>query len=88
MTAAVSEGLLARAQSDELSATWRLASRIRNASMLVRGRPSDSLPTHPRDRVGVAYLCGYGTDDASKLVDDYKRLARRASGIVDQLFWT
>jgi glutamate-ammonia-ligase adenylyltransferase len=55
---------------------------------LVRGRPSDSLPTHPRDRVGVAYLCGYGADDASTMLDDYQRLARRATAVVDDVFWS
>ncbi len=88
LDAAVADGLLEADQAGALTDAWRLASRIRNASMLVRGRPMDSLPTHPRDRVGVAYLLGYGSDDASKLVDDYQRLARRASGVVEKVFWS
>src|SRR6266568_2864425 len=44
MAAAVRAGLLAAADADELTAAWDLAARIRNAIMLVRGRPGDTLP--------------------------------------------
>jgi [glutamine synthetase] adenylyltransferase / [glutamine synthetase]-adenylyl-L-tyrosine phosphorylase len=71
-----------------LSRSWRLASRIRNASMLVRGRPSDALPSQARDRVGVAFLGGYATSDASRFFDDYQRTARRASAVVQEVFWS
>jgi glutamate-ammonia-ligase adenylyltransferase len=87
LNAAVDEGLLAAEPAEALIASWRLASRIRNATMLVRGRPSDSLPTSPRDRVGVAFLCGYNRDEASRFDDDYLRFARRASTAVDEVFW-
>ncbi len=86
--AAVGAGLLQSDQANDLARAWRLASRIRNASMLVRGRPSDSLPTQSRDRVGVAFLCGYGAGDASRLFDDYKRVVRRANAVVQQVFWS
>jgi glutamate-ammonia-ligase adenylyltransferase len=56
--------------------------------MLVRGRPSDSLPSQARDRVGVAFLSGYGTTDASRFFDDYQRTARRASAVVQEVFWS
>ena len=35
-----------------------LASRARNATVLVRGRPSDQLPSDPRERAAVAALLG------------------------------
>jgi glutamate-ammonia-ligase adenylyltransferase len=88
LTAAAIDGLIGYGEAEELGRSWRLASRIRNASMLVRGRPSDSLPSQARDRVGVAFLCGYGTHDASRLLDDYQRTARRASAVVRQVFWS
>jgi glutamate-ammonia-ligase adenylyltransferase len=88
LDAAEAAGLMGRDQSVTLRTSWRLASRIRNASMLVRGRPSDSLPTHARDRMGVAFLCGYGADGSSRLLDDYARVARRASAVVQDLFWS
>jgi glutamate-ammonia-ligase adenylyltransferase len=88
LEAAVKDDLLAVSPAEALTSAWRLASRIRNATMLVRGRPSDSLPTSPRDRIGVAFLCGYNRDEASRFDDDYMRIARRASAAVDDVFWT
>jgi [glutamine synthetase] adenylyltransferase / [glutamine synthetase]-adenylyl-L-tyrosine phosphorylase len=87
LDAAVAAGLLSAESRDALQLAWTLASRIRNASMLVRGRPAESLPTGPRDRVGVALLCGYDRSEASRLDDDYRRIARRASVAVDDVFW-
>jgi glutamate-ammonia-ligase adenylyltransferase len=87
LDAAVDEGLLNGESRDGLRLAWTLASRIRNAAMLVRGRPVDSLPTGPRDRVGVAFMCGYRRTEASRLEDDYRRIARRASVAVDEVFW-
>ncbi|MBA2772669.1 MAG: bifunctional glutamine-synthetase adenylyltransferase/deadenyltransferase, partial [Nocardioidaceae bacterium] len=69
-----------------LAASWQLASRIRNATMLVRGRPSDSLPQQ-QDLAGVAFLCGYDVTEASRLPDDYRRGARRAAAAVHRVFW-
>ena len=85
---AVAAGLMGADQAEALSRSWRLASRIRNASMLVRGRPSDALPSQVRDRVGVAFLSGYGTTGASRFFDDYQRTARRASAVVQEVFWS
>ncbi len=87
LEAAVEDELVSRADAAELAAAWRSASRIRNATMLVRGRPSDSLPTQAADRRGVAFLCGYAVDDAGRLSEDYRRVSRRAKGAVDRVFW-
>ena len=87
LRASVEAGLMTDADATVLASAWRFASRIRNATMLVRGRPSDSLPSHPRDRRGVAFLCGYAADDSSRLLDDYLRATRRASAVVERVFW-
>ena len=75
-------------QAQVLAESWRMATRLRNASMLVRGRQSDSLPTASRDQSGVAWLCGYGAGGVGRLIDDYRRAARRASQAVDAVFWS
>jgi glutamate-ammonia-ligase adenylyltransferase len=37
---------------------------------------------------GVARACGYGPDeDPGRFVDDYRRLTRRARGVVEQVFY-
>jgi glutamate-ammonia-ligase adenylyltransferase len=87
LQAAAEAGLLDEDDADVLASSWRLVSRVRNAMMLVRARPSDSLPREPRERSGVAYVCGYGADGAEALVDDYLRVTRRARAVVDHVFW-
>ncbi len=87
LAAAVAAGLVPHADADALTQAWRLASRVRNAIVLVRGRASDSLPRDPRERSGVAYVCGYGAHGAERLVDDYLRVTRQASSVVERLFW-
>ncbi len=87
LDAAVRHGLLGRSDADDLIAAWRLAQRLRNAVMQVRGRPSDSLPGDLRDRAGVAYLLGRSVLDSDRVSEDWRRAARRARAVVDRVFW-
>jgi glutamate-ammonia-ligase adenylyltransferase len=57
--AAVDAGLVAAGDAAALSASWRFAARIRNAIMLVRGRPGDVLPVKHDELTAVARLLGY-----------------------------
>ena len=54
MEAAVEAGLLPAADVAALMAAWELAARIRNAIVLVGGRPSDILPGRHRELTAVA----------------------------------
>ncbi len=87
LAAEVAAGLVCEADADELVAAWRLASRIRNAVMLVRGRPSDALPSDNRELAAVASLLGHRKGESSVLLDDWLRTSRRASQVVERLFW-
>ncbi|MBK9697291.1 MAG: bifunctional [glutamine synthetase] adenylyltransferase/[glutamine synthetase]-adenylyl-L-tyrosine phosphorylase [Propionibacteriaceae bacterium] len=87
LDAAVAAGLVSDADAAALSQAWLLASKIRNASMLLRGRASDSIPTDPRERAAVAQIIGYGKGESSLMVEDYRRFARVARGVMDRLFW-
>lgn len=87
LAAAVAHGLLGDADADALAAAWRLASRARNATVLVRGRPSDQLPTDARERAAVSRILGYGPGESAAMVNDYQRTARRARVVVDRIFW-
>jgi len=80
-------GLLDAVDAGHLEAAWLLASRIRNQIMLVRGRGSDSLPADTRELAALAELLGYGPAEASHLLADYRRITRRARGVVDRVFW-
>ncbi|HET8659686.1 MAG TPA: bifunctional [glutamine synthetase] adenylyltransferase/[glutamine synthetase]-adenylyl-L-tyrosine phosphorylase, partial [Micromonosporaceae bacterium] len=84
LAAACGAGLLGAGDAAALAAAWRLASRVRNALMLVRGRPSDQLPRHGAELAGVVALCGGG--DPGTFVDGYLRTARRARAVVDWVF--
>ena len=87
LEAAVGAGLLDRSDADELAAAWRLAQRLRNVMMLVRGRASDLLPRGPLDRAGVAYLLGHGPGGFEAVADEWRRTARRARAVVERVFW-
>ncbi|MGH3343563.1 MAG: bifunctional [glutamine synthetase] adenylyltransferase/[glutamine synthetase]-adenylyl-L-tyrosine phosphorylase [Carbonactinosporaceae bacterium] len=86
--ATVGAGLLDAEDADVLESAWRMASRIRNAVMLVRGRPSDVLPSEVRELGGVARYLGYGPADTGDMIEDYRRVARRARAVVERIFYT
>ncbi len=87
LRAARDAGILDPQDAGHLEAAWVFASRIRNQIMLVRGRGSDSFPTDNRELAAVAELLGYGAGESSHLLADYRRVTRRARGVVDRVFW-
>ena len=87
LDAAVTAGLLATADRDVLAAAWTQAARIRDALMLVRGRPSDVVPTGPPELTAVARLMGYGPGESQELLEDYRRAARRARSVMERVFY-
>jgi glutamate-ammonia-ligase adenylyltransferase len=87
LRAARDAGLLDEADAGHLEAAWLLASRVRNQIMLARGRGSDSLPSDNRELAALAELLGYGPGESSHLLADYRRITRRARGVVDRVFW-
>jgi glutamate-ammonia-ligase adenylyltransferase len=65
-----------------------MATRARNAVMLVRGKPFDQLPSPGRDLTAVARAMGYPADgDPGEFVDDYRRATRRARAVVERVFY-
>ncbi|GAA4356801.1 bifunctional [glutamine synthetase] adenylyltransferase/[glutamine synthetase]-adenylyl-L-tyrosine phosphorylase [Angustibacter luteus] len=80
-------GLVAVDDAEVLAQSWTLASRLRNAAVLWRGRPVDALPSDLRDLEGVARIVGYPAGSGAALVDDYRRSARRARSVVERVFY-
>ena len=68
-----------------LSDSWRLATQIRNAIMLVRSRPSDEIPRDARDLLAVAQVLGF--DSGAALLDAWQRQSRRARMAFERLFF-
>ena len=87
LAAAAQLRLLAGQDVEALAAAWRLASAVRNAVTLVTGRGGDSLPRDLRALAGVARLIGYPPGTTGALVEDYRRVTRRARAVVERVFY-
>ena len=87
LAAAGQGGLLTLEQVETLAHAWRTASRVRNAVLLVTGRPGDSLPKYLRELSGVARVLGYPPGASGTLMDDYGRATRRARTVVESVFY-
>jgi glutamate-ammonia-ligase adenylyltransferase len=87
LDAARDSRLIEAADADRLRAAWLLATRIRDAIMVARGRPSDSVPRDNRELALVAGVLGYGPGRAGELVEDYRRVSRRARAVVEKVFY-
>ncbi len=87
LTAAQQAGLIDRNDAAALAASWRLATRIRNAVVLLRGRSSDVIPAKQAELAAVARILGYPPDASQDLVEDYRRTARRARAVMERLFY-
>ena len=85
--AAVDADLLAASDGELLAAAWSLAVRVRNALMLVRGRPAAALPSSGRELAGVARALGYPAGASGSFLDDYRRATRRARAVVERVFY-
>ncbi len=85
---AAEAGLLTAEDAAALAAGWTMATRARNAVMLVRGKPSDQLPGPGRDLAAVARSMGYPAGgDPGEFVDDYRRATRRSRVVVERVFY-
>ena len=81
-------GLLTAKDAEELAAGWRMATRARNAVMLVKGKPGDQLPRSGRELAAVASALGYPPGgDPGVFLDDYRRTTRRARAVVERVFY-
>jgi [glutamine synthetase] adenylyltransferase / [glutamine synthetase]-adenylyl-L-tyrosine phosphorylase len=88
LAAARRAGLLEADDAAALEAAWRVATRARNAMVLVRGRPSDQLPRLGRDLAAVMRVVGYPPGrDPGQFLDDYRRATRRARRVVERVFY-
>ncbi|RSS83160.1 bifunctional [glutamine synthetase] adenylyltransferase/[glutamine synthetase]-adenylyl-L-tyrosine phosphorylase, partial [Streptomyces sp. WAC05292] len=87
LAAARAAGLIGTEEAQILDEAWVLASRVRNAVMLVRGRAGDTFPTQTRELAAVGRYLGYAEGTVGEMLDDYRRITRRARAVVDDLFY-
>ena len=87
LVGAVAAGLLDPEDAGHLADSWRMATRVRDAVMLVRGRASDMVPTDTHDLAAVSQVLGYAPGESGALLEDYRRITRRARGVVERVFY-
>ncbi|MEF9910421.1 bifunctional [glutamine synthetase] adenylyltransferase/[glutamine synthetase]-adenylyl-L-tyrosine phosphorylase [Streptomyces sp. P5-A9] len=87
LAAACAAGLIPAEEAQTLDEAWVLASRVRNAVMLVRGRPGDTFPSNPRELTAVGRYLGYEPGHVGDMLEDYRRITRRARAVVEERFY-
>jgi [glutamine synthetase] adenylyltransferase / [glutamine synthetase]-adenylyl-L-tyrosine phosphorylase len=87
LAAAGRAGLIPPADVETMSTAWTFASSLRNASVLWRGRPVDTLPSDLRDADGIGRIVGREAGSGAELAEAYRRLARRARAAVNVSFY-
>ncbi|MFI6943114.1 bifunctional [glutamine synthetase] adenylyltransferase/[glutamine synthetase]-adenylyl-L-tyrosine phosphorylase [Streptomyces sp. NPDC050418] len=87
LAAARAAELISTEDAAVLDEAWVLATRVRNAVMLVRGRAGDTFPSEGRELAAVGRYLGYGPGLVGDLLDDYRRATRRARAVVEELFY-
>ncbi|MFV0464031.1 MAG: bifunctional [glutamine synthetase] adenylyltransferase/[glutamine synthetase]-adenylyl-L-tyrosine phosphorylase [Nostocoides sp.] len=87
MDAAVAAGILPEATAEVLRQAWELASELRNAATLWRGKSTDTLPTDTVDANGVARVLGMPPGSGQELGETYLRQARHARTAIMSVFY-
>jgi glutamate-ammonia-ligase adenylyltransferase len=87
LDAAEAAGHLSSSDARDLRAGWMLAASMRNASVLWRGRPVESVPADMRDADGIGRIIGRPPGAQSTLEEDYLRVARRSRTATDRNFY-
>jgi glutamate-ammonia-ligase adenylyltransferase len=87
LSAAEAEGLVDPGNAQTLAGAWRLASALRNAGVLYRGKPVDAVPSSVRDANGMARILGLPPASGQELAERYRRLARRSRAAFDAEFY-
>ncbi len=87
LAAAEAAGLVDPANAEALTAAWRLASSMRNAGVLFRGKAVDAVPTNSRDADGIARILGLPPGSGQDLAERYRRVARRSRAAFEHEFY-
>jgi glutamate-ammonia-ligase adenylyltransferase len=87
LDAATEAGLIPAEDSAQLAAAWQLATDVRSAVMLFRGRTAVSLPADHGELEATARLLGYAAGTGHDLEDDYLRTTRHARAVMEHRFY-
>ncbi|WP_413335206.1 bifunctional [glutamine synthetase] adenylyltransferase/[glutamine synthetase]-adenylyl-L-tyrosine phosphorylase [Brevibacterium sp. GP-SGM9] len=84
---AAEESLIPEEDAEELAVAWQLATDVRSAVMLYRGRTAQSLPADHTELEATARLLGYPVGGGHDLEDDYLRATRHARNVMEHRFY-
>jgi glutamate-ammonia-ligase adenylyltransferase len=87
LAAAHAAGLIPTEEAQILDEAWVLATRVRNGVMLVRGRAGDTFPSDGRELAAMGRYLGYDPGHVGDMLDDYRRITRRARAVMEELFY-
>lgn len=87
LAAAQDAGLIEADDAQTLAAAYRMATSLRDAGLLWRGRPVDAVPADVREADGIGRIVGREPGTGASLVEAYLRLARRARAVVERVFY-
>lgn len=87
LEALAAEGLVGAEDARALRDAWRLGVLLRNAGVLWRGRPIDSVPSDVRDADGMGRIMGRPAGEGGELWELWRRVARRCRHATDFNFY-
>jgi [glutamine synthetase] adenylyltransferase / [glutamine synthetase]-adenylyl-L-tyrosine phosphorylase len=85
LRACVKAELISEADAKSLSESWTLATWIRNAQMLSRAKANDQIPTDINELSAIAFTLHQKSH--SQLIEDYRRITRRARLVMEKIFY-
>ena len=86
LEALVSTRLMTAQDAETLRTSWMLATSVRDAVMLVKGRSGDSLPSDVAELSGLAAVLRPGSAP-TEVLDEYLRVTRRARAVMERIFY-
>jgi [glutamine synthetase] adenylyltransferase / [glutamine synthetase]-adenylyl-L-tyrosine phosphorylase len=85
LRACVKAELISETDAKSLSESWTLATWIRNAQMLSRAKANDQIPTDINELSAIAFTLNQKSH--SQLIEDYRRITRRARLVMEKIFY-
>lgn len=85
--AAVEAGLAGEDDARTLETAWSMATALRSAVMLFRGRTAAALPADHTELEAAARLMGYRPGSVQRLAEEYLGATRRARKVMERLFY-
>ncbi|GAB3081620.1 bifunctional [glutamine synthetase] adenylyltransferase/[glutamine synthetase]-adenylyl-L-tyrosine phosphorylase [Corynebacterium aquatimens] len=84
---AEADGIIEQSQARKLKDAWLIATKARNALVLVTGKRMDQLPGPGQQLAVVAGAAGFDPQEPQAFLERYLKVTRRAHRVVEEVFW-